>query len=484
MRSSFPSHKFLRLCFEPVLMMWHSKHSPVEAGWQAQPSFMLVVVLGMAAAWGQVDCTLAQEPASAPPLPVANSDYRPLLRVDAPIASAELQSADGTDRFVFQLAPLGKEAPADPPAAQAPADTVVVSKQQLIAWGNPAELRLEGFLLTAEGSLLVGSPAAFAGDSVQLKGASLTFVTGLFDEVTMPLEAVRAIVFQPPADARGKDNLQARLAKIVGAEDLVILANGDELNGTIRALTDGKLTLLRRGASGPSEIELTLSTPSGTGQVTAIAFNPTLSAAKPKPSSRLLVGFEDGSLIVAENLWRDNDEIRVQLPGPNKITLSCDRPAKLVSLQPLQSGVMYLSDLTAHSYRHVPYLTLTLPYYIDRSATGDRLRSDGKLFSKGLGIPSAARLTYELDKPYKRLEAELALDDAAKMKGSVICRVYLNVDGAWKPAYESAVIRGGDKPVPMVVDLVGATAITLIVDYADRGDEQDLANWLNARLVE
>jgi hypothetical protein len=426
---------------------------------------------------------VAQEPAKAPE--VATGKVRPLLRTDAPAALAELIKSDGSGRFTFQIAPPAAEIEAGEKPAEPPQpETVDVTAAQLVAWGHPAELRADVLLLSADGSLLVGSPAAFAGDFVQLNGASLTFVTGLFDEVTFPLDAVRGIVFQPPADARGKDKLLARLAKLAGAEDLVVLANGDELTGTIRSFAEGKLTLLRRGAAGQNEIELTLSTPSGTGQVTAIAFNPAIGAAKLKPSPRLLVGFEDGSLVVADKLWREDEEVRLQLPGPGKTTLTCDRPAKLVSIQPLNAGVTYLSDLTVHSYKHIPYLTLTLPYYSDRSATGDRLRSDGKLYNKGIGLPSASRLTYALDKPYRRLEAELALDDAAEMKGSVICRVYLNVDGAWKPAFESEVVRGGEPAVPISVDLKGATAITLIVDYADRGDEQDLANWLNARLVE
>jgi hypothetical protein len=408
----------------------------------------------------------------------------PLIRIAAPLADAALLKASGNGSFEFKLAPSDEKLNAEAPTKKDAEEISLVGVEELVAWGNPAELRSEVVLLTTDGSLLVGGPAAFGGDIAALKGASLTFVTGLFDEIILPLAAVRGIVFQPPADARGKDRLLARMAKIGGTEDLVVLANGDELTGTIRSFAEGKLKLLRRGTAGPGEIELTLSTPSGSGQVAAIAFNPAPGAAKAKPTSRLLVGFADGSLVAADKLWRDADEVRLQMPGPNKTTLVCDRPTKLVSLQPLNVGVTYLSDLTAHSYRHIPYLTLTLPYYIDRSATGDRLRSNGKLYSKGLGIPSAARLTYVLDKPYRRFQAELALDDAAEMQGSVVCRVYLNIDGAWKPAYESEIIRGGDWPVPISVDLKGAAALTLIVDYADRGDEQDLANWLNARLVE
>ena len=417
-------------------------------------------------------------------------DARWLLRPGVAPVLATLKSVQGQGDFTFELAALeansSEKTPAEPPPAEpAPGETLRLTSGELVQWGHPAEPRSESLLLTVDGSLLVGSSASFTGDAIQLKGARLRFLTSLFDEVTLPLEAARAIVFQPPADARGKDQLLARLAGLEGAEDLVLFSNGDELRGTVRAIGEGKLTLFRRGGAGGTELELTLATPNAAGQVAAVAFNPAIGKAPAKaPGPRFLVGFEDGSLLVAEKLWRDAEEVRLQLPEPHRTTLTCDRPAKMVSLQPLGFGLAYLSDLAAHSYKHIPYLSLTRPYYSDRNAAGDRLRVAGQLYNKGLGIPSAARLTYVLEKPYRRFEAELAVDDAAELKGSVVCRVYLNIDGAWRPAYESEVIRGGDQPAPLVVDLTGAKAMTLIVDYADRGDAQDLSNWLNARLVE
>jgi len=43
--------------------------------------------------------------------------------------------------------------------------------------------------------------------------------------------------------------------------------------------------------------------------------------------------------------------------------------------------------------------------------------------------------------------------------------------------------RGGDAPKSISVDVAGADAMTLVVDYADRGDELDHADWLDARLT-
>ena len=80
--------------------------------------------------------------------------------------------------------------------------------------------------------------------------------------------------------------------------------------------------------------------------------------------------------------------------------------------------------------------------------------------------------------------ADLALDDSAGTRGSVIYRVFLEREaGDWQSAYESPIVRGGEPPLPLSLDVTGALRLALIVDFADRGDELDHANWLNARLV-
>ena len=98
-------------------------------------------------------------------------------------------------------------------------------------------------------------------------------------------------------------------------------------------------------------------------------------------------------------------------------------------------------------------------------------------------MPSTSRVAYDVA-GYRKFEAELALDEAAELQGSAIFRVLLeSAPGEWKPAYESPVIRGGDSPLPVSIDLKGASRLALIVDFADRGDECDWANWLQARLT-
>ena len=50
----------------------------------------------------------------------------------------------------------------------------------------------------------------------------------------------------------------------------------------------------------------------------------------------------------------------------------------------------------------------------------------------------------------------------------------------WKSKFTSKVVRGDDAPVDISIDLAGARQVSLMVDFADRGDVLDHANWLDA----
>jgi hypothetical protein len=123
------------------------------------------------------------------------------------------------------------------------------------------------------------------------------------------------------------------------------------------------------------------------------------------------------------------------------------------------------------------------PFTRDRNVLGEPIAVRGKRYSKGIGMHSAARLTYRLDGDYRRFDSSAAIDDSAKGRGSVTFGVYTLRDGKWGEAFKSWIVRGSDAPQPVSVDLRGAKGITLTVDFADRGDELDHAVWLDARLV-
>jgi hypothetical protein len=164
---------------------------------------------------------------------------------------------------------------------------------------------------------------------------------------------------------------------------------------------------------------------------------------------------------------------------------STDNPwDTVVMLQSLRAQVTYVSDLAVLGYKHIPFLDTSWSYQLDRSVSGGRLRHAGQVWTKGVGMHSSSRLAVETRGQFQQLHAELAIDQFAAQQGSVVFRVYVqDAASRWSLAYESGVVRGGDPLVPIRVDIRSAVCLALIVDFADRADQWDHANWLNARLI-
>ena len=105
---------------------------------------------------------------------------------------------------------------------------------------------------------------------------------------------------------------------------------------------------------------------------------------------------------------------------------------------PQTARAVYLSDVRPSEYRFLPYLELQWPYKADRNVTGGQLRCGGQLYLKGIGVHSAARLTYRLDRPWSRFQAEVGIDDSTGGKGSVGFRVFVDGKLKFTPARRSA----------------------------------------------
>jgi hypothetical protein len=335
----------------------------------------------------------------------------------------------------------------------------VVPAADLVCWGCPAEVGRSPVLVLAGGGLVVGE--VFAADKERL-----TADADLFGLIEVPLELLAGVVFHLPADRHARDRLLDRIAASTAESDRVILNNGDEVAGRLEGIQQGAMRLAT--AVGSVEVEI--------ARTDALVFNPALLARPERQELHAIAGFRDGSRLVADRLVLSGQSLEIDVAGGLRWSAAAE---ELVCLQPLGGRVTYLSDVTADGYRHVPFLDLPWPYRTDRNVTGGWLRSGGRLYLKGLGMHSAARLTYLLGAKSRRFQAEVAIDDGTSGRGSLRFRVFL--DGS--PKYTSSTVRGGEPPVPVSVDVAGAERLDLLVDFADRADVGDHANWLNARLV-
>lgn len=347
---------------------------------------------------------------------------------------------------------------------------------ELVRWGFPVEPKQGPLVYLADGSLLAAS-------DISSEGADLLVSHALLGDIRLRRDQILGILIHLPANIERRDALANRILRLASdaaaaadtEADLVLLANGDELTGQLGLLSSKGLTI--DGELGAADLAW--------DRVTAVLFG----LARPKTFEaqgtqeagvlRIIVGLGEGSRLVAQRVEFEGETVRVAPWFGNGDAVLSVAARDLVFLQPLGGRARYLSDLKPESYRHIPYLSLPWDYRLDRCVTGRYLRAGGRLYLKGVGMHSASRLTWRLDSAYRRFEAAIAIDDSAGPRGSVVFRVFVDS----KERYRSPVVRGGEPAKPISIDVTGGKRLSLIVDFADRGDELDHANWLDARLV-
>lgn len=353
---------------------------------------------------------------------------------------------------------------------QTPSGPRTIPLAKLVRAGNLRSAGRGPLVILADGGIV-------AGQLMAIDKERLTVESDLFGRIQFPVDSLAGILFHPPGDMLRRDLLGDRIVQPTGDSDRLLLANGDEVAGTFQGLTE----------EGGIQLQTNLGRiVVAAQQARALVNNPTLRrrpTRSPAGSMAIWTGFADGSRLLAERLTLGASKpgshdatVRITLPGGLTWTAAAE---ELVFLQPVGGEVVYLSDLKAQEYRHLAFLDLSWPYRNDRNVLGGQLRAGGRVHIKGIGMHSTSRLGYALDRPYRRFEAELAIDDQTDGRGSVVFRVY--VDGQAK--YTSPVIRGGQPPLPISIDLSGVKHLDLVVHWSDRADQSDHADWLDARLI-
>jgi len=270
---------------------------------------------------------------------------------------------------------------------------------------------------------------------------------------------------QLPASSLDRDRLLDAAAN--GEEDgeRVVMLNGDQMRGELVGLDDQSVSL--RTAVGPVQLDfervstITLAAPTDSGK---------------RSDDVAIVGLADGSRVVVDEFTIEDQNAVLKVGGGLSWKTEVE---EVVFLQPASPRIAHLSDLKPIGYRHVPFLDRTWRFQNDRNVLGGRMRCAGKMHLRGVGMHTAARISYVPPENARAFQASLGIDDVTEGLGSVRFRVF--VDGSQK--YVSPTVRGQEAPVPVSVDVKGASRVDLVVDFADRADVQDIANWLDARFI-
>ena len=200
---------------------------------------------------------------------------------------------------------------------------------------------------------------------------------------------------------------------------------------------------------------------------------------------RVVCDLVDGSRLRGTLERLDRSGCRMSVVGGTTLFLPIVTLAE-VSLD--DGSVAFLSDLEPSAADEgSPFgddLGASWPHRMDRSVMGEVLASNGRTFTRGIGVHSPSRLTFALGARWDELRGLVAIDDQVLRlpeRGSVVFRIFVDDKLAW----ESDVVRGGSPPVPIPrpLDLVGAKQLSLECDMSIDFAVADRANWLRMVLV-
>ena len=379
-------------------------------------------------------------------------DVAPLVRLTQPIKNAQLVaiSQDGAE---FLDSTLLNE---------------TFKSEDLVRWGSlPANEQTDQVLLN-DGSILVGSV-------MQISRAQVVVETDVWGELALDRALVCGVIWKLPTEQLKRTKFRDALTAAANEsrEEKMSLRNGDFLNG--RLLEGNSSSLKFQTEVG----EIDLRTDLAAAWRSRVRF-------ETFPTSRV-VGLRDGTRLVASKL-RAKQRIEADLQcGLHVGSLLEIRPIdeRLITYVRFDNpSVKYLSEIKPLGHKHIPFLSTSWSWGRDRNVLGGQISSASHAFGKGIGMHSTSRLAFDLPEGFDEFQAEASIDQSAGKGGSVVFRVFTSQNGSeWEPTFKSDIVRGGDLPRPIRVRLRDVKRLALVVDFAERGDQLDRANWIGARLV-
>ena len=293
------------------------------------------------------------------------------------------------------------------------------------------------------------------------------------EDASVPLSTV-SVVWYAGAAGEDPERLRRRLTQEARKRDVVLLRNGDALEGVLTGLDERTVTI--EVDRKPVAVSV--------GRTAAIALSSELAEA-PKPKgvyARLVLHAPgetaDGARLSLASARLADDKT---LAGVTLFGAAVSVPlARVAALDLVGGKAAYLSDLKPIRYEYFPYLDDRWEYTRDAEPTGLDMRLGGSAYDKGVGLHSRGRLTYAVPPGCRRFEALVGPDDRTGRAGSV--RVRVLADGKPLDLGPDRDVTAG-APLAVAVDVAGVKELTLEADFGKGGPVQDRVDWADARFV-
>lgn len=195
-------------------------------------------------------------------------------------------------------------------------------------------------------------------------------------------------------------------------------------------------------------------------------------------SSQIRLWTRDGSVIIGKlemivygkwvfkPRWAEN--IKLEIPID-----------EIVSSETMGGRVQYISQLDPSAVEESSILAPPQPYRMDKNCQGGKLSIAGRRYPWGIGVHANSKLTFDIKKRFKQFKSEIGIDSLMGKRGSVI----FSVVGDGKELYKSPLVKGGQIPLSIDVNVEGIEKLTLSVSDGGDLDMGDAANWVSARVI-
>jgi hypothetical protein len=293
-------------------------------------------------------------------------------------------------------------------------------------------------------------------------------------ETHLPLAALAALARSAPTGAEYPEALRRRLIRERRSRDLLLLANGDRIEGVFKTLDGGQvgLEVSRRTQSFPL------------GQIAVLALSTELAETlRPRGVYAVVTlygteGMGATRLSLADAACTDG----VTLTGTTLFGARLRVPlSRVAALDLMQGRAVYLSDLDPARYEYLPYLDERWPLVVDGSAAGRDLRLGASVYARGVGMHAHSRATWTVPAGSRRFEAVVGIDPRTGIRGTA--RVRLLADGKVLDLGADPELTAAGQPLVVNVDVSGVKELTLEVLCGRGGFVQAHVNWVDARLI-
>jgi hypothetical protein len=307
----------------------------------------------------------------------------------------------------------------------------------------------KGFaLVLTNGDRMWGEPGGVVGEKLKWRGAML-------DEIEIPLTRVAAMV-KADHPTRGGDEKRT--------EDSVSLANGDAVRGIISEVSDKAIVIQSNGQPVTVPLDSVLN-----------AHFASAGGAVAGAERGIRLNLVDDSSITANTIRLEGGKIALGLEGG--VTRQVDL-ANVAGIEQINGPVSWLSSRPPIENVQTPYFEASFPARMNQSVTGKPIRAGEKTFSRGIGVHSYSRMSWDLDGDYNGFRTQYAIDGDGPY-ANVTVRIKLDD----RVVHEKTDVTAGQLAAVMAIPLEGAKRLTLEVDYGKTYDTQDRFNWVEPALL-